>query len=301
MEKSVNEIISDFLDVQDVNELSKKEYTAVINHFKRWIVVNKLEFWKLKRADILQYKCDMIARGMSTYTIALYLTLVRKLFSYLEMEGLRDDNIAAGVKAPKKDRLFRKLYLAKDKAATLLDSIDDSTIIGKRDKAIISLMIRTGVRRVEVCRMRIADIDVGGGSIAIQRKGRVDKSSKVALPSKAMMAINDYIVARGEVKESDYLFVNHGKGYTSKYMTDYSVSRMVKRRLSHIGIVDNRLTCHSLRHTAAILALKAGASIYDVQQMLGHTSIETTRIYLRAIDTEKSLDNAAIKLLDDMF
>ncbi|MFR4036327.1 MAG: tyrosine-type recombinase/integrase [Butyricimonas faecalis] len=59
-------------------------------------------------------------------------------------------------------------------------------------------------------------------------------------------------------------------------------------------------TCHSLRHTAAILSLKAGASIYDVQQMLGHTSIKP-RIYLRAIDAEKRMDNAAIRRLDELF
>lgn len=297
MGKAVSVIIDEFIAAQDVNELSAREYRSVIAHFVRWIVYNKLDFWLLRRADILRYKADMIAARLSTYTISLYLTLVRKLFNYLEMEGLRDDNIAAGIRAPKKDNTFKKLYLSVDQVRMLLESIDKSKINGLRDYAIISLMVRTGVRRVEVCRMRVCDIADGGGAIAVQRKGRVDKSNKIALPSKAMDAINNYLVARGEVDDVSPLFVGMGDGP----LTDYSISRMIKRRLSAVGVIGKAYTCHSLRHTSAVLALKAGASIYDVQQMLGHTSIETTRIYLRSLDAEKRLDNAAIRCLNDLF
>ena len=75
----------------------------------------------------------------------------------------------------------------------------------------------------------------------------------------------------------------------------------VKKYMKKVGLNDRYYTCHSLRHTAAVLSLKAGASIYDVQQMLGHKSIDTTRIYLRAIDAEKMLDNPAIRCLDKLF
>ena len=97
------------------------------------------------------------------------------------------------------------------------------------------------------------------------------------------------------------MFVTHHSGYRDRPLSDVMVSRIVKFYLNKIGIDDKYYTCHSLRHTAAILSLKSGASIYDVQQMLGHTSIETTRIYLRAIDAEKRIDNDAIRRLDELF
>ena len=297
--KPVSIVINEFLAAQDVNELSAKEYRSVIQHFIKWVIINKLKFWELKRPDIIKYKTSMIVAGMSTYTIALYMTLVRKLFDYLEREGLRDDNIAAGIKSPKKDKLFKKSYITKDQVSLLLSSIDVDTLVGKRDYAIISLMVRSGVRRVEVCRMVVGDISDGGDYIAIQRKGMIGKTNKIKLPSKAMDAINDYLVARGDISPISPLFCGGWQHNTA--ITDCTLSRMVKRRLSAVGIVGKCYTCHSLRHTAAVLSLKAGASIYDVQQMLGHTSIETTRIYLRSIDAEKSLNNTAIQLLDDMF
>ena len=76
------------------------------------------------------------------------------------------------------------------------------------------------------------------------------------------------------------------------------VSRMIKQRFKQIGIVDKRMTCHSLRHTAAIQALKAGADVYEVQQMLGHSDIKTTTIYLRAIEEETRVNNRAVRILD---
>ena len=150
--------------------------------------------------------------------------------------------------------------------------------------------------------MKVGDITSGEHTlISLQRKGKVDKSCRIGVTDKVLDAIHDYLVCRGEMTEDSPLFVTHKNGYASQGISDFMISKMVKRYLRVIGLDDKCYTCHSLRHTAAILSLKAGASIYDVQQMLGHTSIETTRIYLRAIDAEKRVDNAAIRRLDELF
>ena len=300
--KSVNEIISEFLSYQDVNDLSRKEYKSVINYFTRWVVINGLDFYRLKKSDILRYKSDMLHKKLSVYTIGLYLTVVRKLFDFLCQEGHYEDNIALGIKSPKKDREYRKGYLSTEQVKQLLGIINRDTIAGKRDYAIVSLMVRTGVRRVEVCRMKVGDITNEEHTlISLQRKGKVDKSCKIGVTGKVLDAIHDYLVCRDSMSEDSPLFVTHKKGYASQGVSDFMISRMIKRYLCMINLDDKHYTCHSLRHTAAILSLKAGASIYDVQQMLGHTSIETTRIYLRAIDAEKRVDNAAIRRLDELF
>ena len=92
--------------------------------------------------------------------------------------------------------------------------------------------------------------------------------------------------------------MNHAGGYKDLPLQPAMVSRMIKQRFKQIGIVDKRMTCHSLRHTAAIQALKAGADVYEVQQMLGHSDIKTTTIYLRAIEEETRVNNRAVRILD---
>ena len=227
------------------------------------------------------------------------MTVVRKLFQWLEDRGLTT-NVASGVRSPKKRNDFRKGYLKIEQVKKLLDSIGQKSIIGKRDFTMISLMVRAGFRRVEICRMTVGDVK-NEEQVTIQRKGHLEKDVEVGITSKMLEAIHDYIVCRGDITESDYLFVSHARGYKEAKLNPVMVSRIVKRRLREIGLDSKFLTCHSLRHTAAILSLKAGATIYDVQQMLGHVSIETTKIYLRAIEEETRINNRAVHTLDELF
>lgn len=300
--KTVKDLVNDFLKSQDVNELSRREYSSVMNYFLRWVVVEGLDFWRLKKADIIRYKSAMMSEGKSVYTISLYLTVIRKLFGFLTDMGYYDDNIVLGVKSPRKDNLFRKKYLTVDKVKELLGMIDTGTVAGKRDYAIISLMVRLGVRRVEVCRMKVGDFVTNDRLVVnLQRKGKVDKDCQLGITPVILDCLNDYLVCRGKLSSDSPLFVTHHPGYGGAPLNGVMISRIVKKYMKKVGLNDRYYTCHSLRHTAAVLSLKAGASIYDVQQMLGHKSIDTTRIYLRAIDAEKMLDNPAIRCLDKLF
>ena len=113
--KAISVLIEEFLGSQDVNELSRREYRSVVNYLVRWVVEKGLDFWKLKRAHVIQYKADMLRRGLSVYTIGLYMTVARKLFDFLTREGYYEENVALGVRAPKKDKVFRKNYLSMEK------------------------------------------------------------------------------------------------------------------------------------------------------------------------------------------
>ncbi len=299
--KAISELVGEFLGEQDVNLLSRGTYKCAINQFLIWVTVSKLDFWKIKKFNIIQYKDHLLKSGKSLYTVDLYMTVVRKLFQWLEDQGLTT-NVASGVRSPKKRNDFRKGYLKIEQVKKLLDSIDQNSIIGKRDFAMISLMVRAGFRRVEICRMTVGDVkNEEQVTIRLQRKGHLEKDVEVGITSKMLEAIHDYIVCRGDITESDYLFVSHARGYKEAKLNPVMVSRIVKRRLREIGLDSKFLTCHSLRHTAAILSLKAGATIYDVQQMLGHVSIETTKIYLRAIEEETRINNRAVHTLDELF
>lgn len=298
--KPVNKLISEFLSEQDVNVLSRDSYRRVIKQFIKWIIINGLDLYKLKKFNIIQYKDYLLRDNKALSTIDLYLTVVRKLFQWLEDRGIMP-NVAIGVRSPKKRGGFKKDYLQVEQVQQLLNSIDTTTIIGKRDFAIISLMVRAGFRRIEICRMNVCDIiNDKQITVRLQRKGHEEKDAEIGITCKMLEAINDYIVCRN-ITETSPLFVTHAPGYKERALNPVIVSRIVKNRLKSIGLNSKTLTCHSLRHTSAILSLKAGATIYEVQQMLGHTSIETTKIYLRAIEEETRINNRAVHVLDELF
>ena len=173
--KAISELVGEFLGEQDVNLLSRGTYKCAINQFLIWVAVSKLDFWKIKKFNIIQYKDHLLKSGKSLYTVDLYMTVVRKLFQWLEDRGLTT-NVASGVRSPKKRNDFRKGYLKIEQVKKLLDSIDQNSIIGKRDFAMISLMVRAGFRRVEICRMTVGDVkNEEQVTIRLQRKGHLEK------------------------------------------------------------------------------------------------------------------------------
>lgn len=301
MRKPLSELMIDFLSEQDISENSRNTYKTVLNRFVRWIVVQGIDFWSIKRSNIIDYKTYISKQNKSSNTIDLYLTVIRKLFKWLDNNGLYD-NIATGIHSPKRYRGHRKGYLQIDQVSQLLNSIDKSTIIGARDYAIVSLMVRAGLRRVEVCRMTYGDLEIGKNiTLRIQRKGHIEKDCVIGITGKMLKALQSYINMRGVVPNGQPLFVSHARGYNNQPLSAQSIARIVKQYMAIIGVTGKGITCHSLRHTAAILSLKAGATIDEVQQMLGHTSIETTKIYLSAIEEETRLNNPAVHVLDTLF
>ena len=98
--------------------------------------------------------------------------------------------------------------------------------------------------------MKVGDITSGEHTlISLQRKGKVDKSCRIGVTDKVLDAIHDYLVCRGEMTEDSPLFVTHKNGYASQGISDFMISKMVKRYLRVIGLDDKCYTCHSLRHS----------------------------------------------------
>lgn len=301
MKRTVSELTVEFMDEQDVNELSKRTYRMALAHYVRWVVVEGLAFWELRRKDVIAYKFALMKEGKSLYTVDLYLTVVRKFYGWLSNQGLYE-NIALGVRSPRKDHKFKKGYLTMEQVNRLLGAIDRTTVIGKRDYCMISMMVGTGVRRVEICRMTVGDVCNGAQVyVRLQRKGHSEKDCELGITDRILETIHDYLLCRSDIGDGMPLFVNHAKGYQGRALKPAMVSKIVKNRLRGIGIDDKRFTCHSLRHTAAILAIKAGADLYEVQQMLGHTDVKMTTIYLKALEEEVRINNGAVRSIDKMF
>ena len=195
-------------------------------------------------------------------------------------------NIARGIKGAKKVRGFRKDPLTVEQAKDLLKGIDRSTVQGKRDYALLNLLIRTGLRTIEAMRAEVGDIrqESGEAVLWIQGKGRDAKDEFVLLTSETLKPIYESINARGKVSETAPLFASLSDRNKDKALTTRTVRRIVKENLRGIGLDSGRLTAHSLRHTAVTLSLQAGATLQEAQALARHSNINTTMIYAHNID-----------------
>jgi len=299
-DKPILQLMDEFLANQDIRENSRKKYRDSLHIFIGWLTRNA-DVVNPQRSDIIRYKQWLLDSGKASMTVDNYLVSVRQFFRYLEDCNVYD-NIAAGVHSPKRYQGYRKGYLKPADVNRLLNSINRDTIQGKRDYAIINLMVRTGMRCIEVSRADVQDLYVEGDHwiIEIQSKGHFEKDRPLGLTNKVVAPIKEYLNDLYDISESSPLFSNHSH-VSKNRITTLTISKVIKKYLRAIGIDSIKISAHSLRHTAAITSLRAGATISEVQHMFGHRSPNTTMIYLRAIEEELRREGTAVGRLDDAY
>lgn len=248
------------------------------------------------RDDLLAYKHDLQATGHRPATVQIYMTAARLFFSWTEQEGLFP-NIAVHIKGGKVEKGHKKDYLTSGQVRSILRATaNDNTLAGLRDYAIILLMVTTGLRTIEVARADVADLRTLGDStvLYVQGKGKTDKVDYVKISQPVETALRAYLNARGKGNEGQPLVTSTSNNSTGQRLTTRSISGIVKHRMQGAGYDSDRLTAHSLRHTAVTLSLLAGKDITEVQQFARHANIATTMIYNHALDKAKNTCAAAV-------
>lgn len=299
-EKPILQLMDEFLANQDIRENSRKKYRDNLHVFIGWATRNA-DVTNLQKSDIIRYKEWLSKSERAASTIDNYLAPIRQFFKYLAECDIHK-NITIGVRSPKKGSGYSKDYLKPEQVVKLLAIIDRSSVAGLRDYAIINLMVRTGVRCIEVSRANVKDLTLEEDRwlLYIQGKGRCAKDRALGVTTKIVSPIAEYIDAH-MLRENSPMFLNHSYVSKNTSITSVTISKIVKRYLRLIGIDTIKISAHSLRHTAAITALKNGADLLAVMSMLGHSKVETTMIYQRAIEEERGRDGTAIRLMDDVY
>jgi integrase/recombinase XerC/integrase/recombinase XerD len=284
---NLDQLIESFLLAQDVGITSKVVYRRALKRFKEFLSLREAAggVGYLTKTDIVQYKSHLLAEGLSPRTGNLYLTSVRQFFKYLESNRIYPD-VSAGLKGFKRSYGFNRDPLTLQQARDLLSSIDTSDIIGTRDFAMINLMLRTGLRTMEVVGSDVGDIRQTSNAtlLYVRSKGKDAKDDFVVLTREAYEPIARYLAARRCTDPRAALFVSHGSSNVGDRLTTQSLRLIVKTRLMTVGVFSSRVSAHSLRHTFATLALANGATIEQVRDALRHASITTTQIYVHTTD-----------------
>lgn len=202
---------------------------------------------------------------------------LQRFFAWLCKGDHIPANPAADLELPRKPQKLLPKALAPEEVAALLAVPDTADVLGLRDRCILEVLYACALRRGEVVKLDVDDLDAARGVLAV-RQGKGGKSRTVPVGGRALGWLSRYLLEsrpRLELEAGERaLFIS---GYGGRMSGDY-VGNWVSRSIKAAGI-EKSGSCHLLRHSCATHMLEGGADIRYIQQMLGHARLDTTQIY----------------------
>jgi integrase/recombinase XerD len=288
-------LIREFLANADLKPISQRSYKKKLREFFKWCLKTNVQ--RPDRQTILDYKRHLISKKFTPYSISGYLVPVRCLFRWMSTIDPNFHNIAAGVKGVRRPKTHCRDAYSVEQVNRILSSIDRSTLVGKRDYALIRLLATTGLRSVEVTRVSVGDIRRVGDETVLYvcSKGSDAFDDMVALVDHTLQSILEYLTARGATKSADPLFASLGDSNRGARLSTRTVRRITHGRARDCSISSPTLSsCHSYRHFFVSSAVNAGVGIDAVREAARHRSIISTQIYIHRANRSKGLVEKAV-------
>lgn len=279
-------MMQDFINFIDASQNTVNTYTRGIRQLYKYLYSKGIR--KPCREDIISFREELKEEHAAT-TVQNYMTAIKLFFKWASSRRLYP-NISENLKGAKISREHKKDYLTSKQTRRLLSTIDTNTLQGKRDYAIVSLMVTAGLRDTEVSNADLKDLRTVGDFTAlfVLGKGKDEKADYVKIVDQVESAIRDYLKELGNIKQDSPLFISLSNNSYGNRLTTRSISRICKKALVAAGYDSDRITAHSLRHTAVTLSLLGGKSLQEVQQFARHSNIATTQIYAHNLDRAKN-------------
>ena len=280
----LNQFYTDLLLVKRDSEQTAITYKISAEEFLNWLVTEHIKLKDVSVQNLLYYIIKRKEDGCSELTIAKDISGLRALGDYLERKGMWSENPAMELDKPKAARNLPKV-LSIEQVDSLLDSIDKTSLSGKRDDALFELVYSCGLRISEVCTLKLANLHLEERLILVHGKG--DKERLVPFGDRAYEKILVYLnEVRPELvkgRNVAEVFVN----YRGEPISRKGVWKRFKELEALSGV---EAKVHTLRHSFATHLLQGGADLRSVQEMLGHSDLSTTTIYTHV--TDKQLEEA---------
>ena len=280
----LNQFYTDLLLVKRDSEQTAITYKISAEEFLNWLVTEHIKLKDVSVQNLLYYIIKRKEDGCSELTIAKDISGLRALGDYLERKGMWSENPAMELDKPKAARNLPKV-LSIEQIDSLLDSIDKTSLSGKRDDALFELVYSCGLRISEVCTLKLANLHLEERLILVHGKG--DKERLVPFGDRAYEKILVYLnEVRPELvkgRNVAEVFVN----YRGEPISRKGVWKRFKELEALSGV---EAKVHTLRHSFATHLLQGGADLRSVQELLGHSDLSTTTIYTHV--TDKQLEEA---------
>ena len=327
VETRVNQALARFIPPTDADsladalvagQLSARTRRAYASDLEE--LVSALEAWGLKLCDVNKdhlhaYRSWLAgedAPGLTKKdkpcalaTVSRKVSVCRQFFAEALDRGLIDSNSAARLRGFSISQDSKTLGLSRTQAKELLDGMETKTLLGLRDKAMLSLMIRTGLRRMDIIGATIGKLGERDGHTVLTMMSKGNKERTVKVPvevARHLQAWREGAKAVREETSATPLFcglVKSGRKEHAVYdvyktgqkpLSEKAIWKIIERRVKQAGISAN-ITPHSTRHTFITLALDGGAPLHKVQVAAGHADPRTTERYWR---TKENLDDNAV-------
>lgn len=256
-----------------------------------------------------KYAMGLLSKGLKRNSInrklaalhTFYKFLCRRSIGIMSYNPFDPTEGCVRFKNTQKNYISKRALVADEVKEMLKIAKLDTSITGVRDLLILELLSTTGMRRAEICSIKIGDIIQTQGKYVINITGKGSKERLIVVSDSIVEIINKYMEMRGiTLKDKDeWLLVSHAnrKSGTGKVSTSM-VYRVVKKYAELAGIDPDTLSPHSLRHTFATQCIDMGMPIQDVQQLMGHSNSQTTMLYLHSFDV---INNNPAEKLTNMY
>jgi integrase/recombinase XerD len=262
--------LRDFIEWADARSVTHPEQVsmAVLERYQRWL------YYYRKR--------DGMPLSISSQRGKII--PLKSMFKWMTRSGQIPANPAAELELPKAMQSLPRQYMSQAEAEQVLASVDTAEILGLRDRAIMEVLYATGMRRSELSKLQIRDVDQTKRVVFIrQGKGRRDRL--IPLGERALYWVQEYLDrCRPEIlwdaQDMTLFLGREGLPLSLTYLSSH-VSGYIKR-----SGIDKQGSCHMFRHTMATLMLENGADIRFIQAMLGHVNLETTQVYTHLVITQ---------------
>jgi integrase/recombinase XerD len=252
-------------------------YGRDLKKFFAWVKGRPLN--ELSVVDLSSYMADLREAGkLAPTSVARNLVAVRTFYRYLQLQGLTRENPADLLVTQK---LWERVphVLTPSQVDALLTAPRVADPFWLRDRAMLEVLYATGCRASETCNLKLCDVSLAESQLRCEGKG--GKQRIVPLGRRAIESIQTYLNTeravlkqRGGEVPSQFVFLTR----TGRRIGREQLWRLVKKYVLRLGI-DPDISPHSLRHSFATHLLAGGADLRQVQELLGHASIQTTQIY----------------------
>jgi len=288
-----------FLRVEVANGSATQDtveaYQREVNNWIKWCELHNFAPEDAQRYHLDAFHEEMKRQGMSIATRAHKLTIIRRFYQSGIYVGLREDNPVSEVWAGKdltspEERLK---VLSEEALVALVASLPTEGISGFRDRLMVALMAAHGLRRVEIHRLDHNDIQSGNpegepSSMIVDGKGH--KLRRVFLRDDTWNTMMAYFAAKENAGYAlqGAVFVGHGNNGRGQRLSRVSINAIVDKYLTAAHLKNAGVSSHALRHTFGTLAVANGGKIENLRDTMGHGLLETTAVYVKAVEKAKS-------------
>ncbi|KAF0993967.1 Tyrosine recombinase XerD [Geobacillus sp. TFV-3] len=300
IEYTFEELLEIFIEdckLRNLREHTIKYYRSELNAFVKLLKEQKIELrvseWTgetIKRNVIMYMK----EKGLKTVSINSRLRAMRAFFNFLEGRNLIKSNPMKDIKLLRDRKRIVETF-DNQQIKALFKACDLRTFVGLRDYTIMMLLLETGVRVNELVGIKTTDIIWEQKVIRIRNtKGGFERF--VPIQDKMISQLKKYLVVRGNV-DTDCLFITRDNTPLSKKQVQDRIKEYGKKA----GIKNVRCSPHTFRHTFAKLCVLNGANAFQLQAILGHTSLEVTKVYVNLFSSEVQQGHAKFSPINNLF